>query len=197
MFGKAFTFVILPVLIAATGAAIAFGSNQESGIVIDYSFEVVYIVDYVEDISLNRSNDFVNNIEKVPEFMDPDPVIPEDLLCPNYYLLAKDVGWDESESRKLDYVIWRESRCDSSAHNKFDPSSGSRGIIQINGFWCLPNQYTENGFLQDHGVLDICEELFDPETNLKAGLVIYNYGIDKHGCGWGPWSTKRSAWCKS
>lgn len=124
-------------------------------------------------------------------------VIPEGLNCPQFYLMAKEVGWPEDQLERLDYVMWRESRCQTDAHNTYDPVSGSRGVIQINGFWCKPNSYTSRGYLQDNGVLSHCDDLFDPVVNLQAGLSIYKYGIEKHGCGWGPWSTKRSAWCKS
>lgn len=203
MFGKAFTFVILPVLTLGTGVAV-FAFNNDSSRTNSYIPEVVVVIEYEEEIMYSHESyyNYALEIDEVPDFVEPDfvepvDVIPEGLLCPDYYLLAKDVGWNESELERLDYVIWRESRCQTSAHNKYDPSSGSRGIIQINGFWCRPNEYTKNGFLQDHGVVNSCEDLFDPKINLQAGLAIYNYGVDKHGCGWGPWSTKRSAWCKS
>lgn len=123
-------------------------------------------------------------------------IIPDNLKCPEYYLLAKEVGWPEDQLERLDYVMWRESRCDSSVHNKKDPASGSRGLIQINGFWCRPNRWTNQGFLQDQNILNACEDLFDPRINLSAGLAIYNYGVEEHGCGWGPWSTKKNKWCR-
>jgi len=115
--------------------------------------------------------------------------------CAQWRDLAIEVGWPAEEWDRLNYVIWRESRCDPSAHNKSDPAGGSRGLIQINGFWCRKNQNTAQGYLQDNGVLQTCEDLFDPRTNLAAGLVIWTYGVDKHGCGWGPWSTRKSKWC--
>lgn len=123
------------------------------------------------------------------------PSVPNGLLCPEYYNLAKEVGWPEDQLERLDYVMWRESRCDPSVHNKKDPAGGSRGLIQINGFWCRPNRFTDHGFLQDNDVLVNCDQLFDPHINLSAGLAIYNYGLEEHGCGWGPWSTKKSRWC--
>jgi hypothetical protein len=33
--------------------------------------------------------------------------------------------------------------------------------------------------------------LYDPRTCLTAGLTIYQYGIDRHDWGWGPWAIKR------
>jgi hypothetical protein len=128
-------------------------------------------------------------VEAPPEV----PFVPyrgEDQVCPEWHELALRVGWDENELPKLSYVMWRESRCEPDAINSDDPASGSRGLIQINGFWCRKNQYTEKGWLQDQGILSTCEDLFDPETNLRAGLAIWLHGVDKHRCGWGPWAMK-------
>jgi hypothetical protein len=120
------------------------------------------------------------------------PYRGEDQVCEMWHDLALAVGWPAEEVPMLSYVMWRESRCDPGAINRDDPMSGSRGIIQINGFWCRPNQYTEKGWLQDQGILNTCEDLFDPETNLRAGLAIWLYGVDKHRCGWGPWAMRCS-----
>jgi hypothetical protein len=125
--------------------------------------------------------------------------IPNNLKCPEYYLLAKEVGWPEDQLERLDIVMWRESRCDSSVHNKKDPNSGSRGLIQINGYWCRKNSYNPHpaGYLGEKDIVSSCEDLFDPRVNLTAGLEIYNYGIERHKCGWGPWSTRSTKWCQS
>lgn len=110
--------------------------------------------------------------------------------CGEWHNLAIAVGWPEAEWPTLSYVMYRESRCHPDSHNKTDPMSGSRGLIQINGFWCRPNRYDSNGFLQSQGVLNVCDDLFNPEINLRAGLAIWLYGEGKHGCGWrGPWAT--------
>ena len=199
MLDRVFTFFILPSLMVTTGVAVAIDVNES--LVPDVE-EIVQVEEVFvgEDFSAYGFyydfSDEVDIVTEVVEVEDPVPDIPEGLRCPDYYLSAKEIGWPEDQLDRLDYVIWRESRCDSSAHNKFDPASGSRGIIQINGFWCRPNSYSSEGFLQENGVIDSCEDLFDPEVNLQAGLVIYNYGIEKHGCGWGPWSTRKSQWCK-
>jgi hypothetical protein len=55
--------------------------------------------------------------------------------------------------------------------------------MQINYFWCKPSQYWPNGYLQAHGLLKDCAELFDLETNLRAALAIYRYSE-----GWRAWS---------
>lgn len=96
--------------------------------------------------------------------------------CPEVMALAVTVGWPLEELDTLDAIVWRESRCDGRAHNTADPATGSRGLLQVNGYWC----HTTN-WLQQQGVLDRCSDLFDDVTSLRAGLVIYNRS------GWSPW----------
>lgn len=111
--------------------------------------------------------------------------------CGQWYDLAVSVGWPKEEWPTLSYVLHRESRCNIDSHNKMDPSSGSRGLMQINGYWCRPSKYSKNGWLQDRGILTTCDDLFNPEINLRAGLAIWQYGEEKYGCGWkGPWATR-------
>lgn len=110
--------------------------------------------------------------------------------CGQWHDLAIAVGWPEEEWSTMSYVLHRESRCNIDSHNKTDPSSGSRGLMQINGYWCRPNKWSQKGWLQDKGILNTCDDLFNPEINLRAGLAIWLYGEQKHGCGWrGPWAT--------
>jgi len=111
--------------------------------------------------------------------------------CGQWYELAVAVGWPKEEWETLSYVLHRESRCNIGSHNKTDPMSGSRGLMQINGYWCRPSKWSQKGWLQDKGILSTCDDLFDPETNLRAGLAIWQYGEEKYGCGWrGPWATR-------
>lgn len=111
--------------------------------------------------------------------------------CGEWYALAMLVGWPAEEWPTLSYVLHRESRCNIGSHNKTDPMSGSRGLMQINGYWCRPTKYSKAGWLQDQGILTTCDDLYNPEINLRAGLAIWLYGEDKHGCGWrGPWATR-------
>lgn len=103
--------------------------------------------------------------------------------CHQWEDLARQVGWPDSEVKKLSYVTFRESSCRPTAHNTSDPTwAGSRGLMQINGYWCIPNKYNPNGWLQQQGVLSHCDDLFDPAINLKAALLIWKRS------GWGPWS---------
>jgi hypothetical protein len=105
--------------------------------------------------------------------------IPADILYPKWYSIARGIGWPESELGVLDVVIHRESRGNALAFNSDDPNGGSWGLVQVNGSW--------SRWLRDRGLIARLEDLFDPETNLRAGLAIYNYGMNRYGYGWGPW----------
>lgn len=108
--------------------------------------------------------------------------------CPEVLDLAYKVGWPVEEMPKLDRVAFRESRCRADAHNVTDPTKcGSRGYLQVNGSWVLPNRWWPIGFLPHYGVAENCEALFDGETNLRSGLLVYFYSLEKHGDGWVPW----------
>jgi hypothetical protein len=110
--------------------------------------------------------------------------------CGEWRELALLVGWPVEQWPTLSHVLYRESRCSIGSHNKTDPMSGSRGLMQINGFWCRPSRYSPAGWLQEQGILSSCDDLYDPVINLRAGLAIWLYGEDRHGCGWrGPWAT--------
>jgi hypothetical protein len=117
--------------------------------------------------------------------------------CGEWRDLALMVGWPAEEWYTLSHVLYRESRCSIGSHNKADPVSGSRGLMQINGFWCRPSKYFPQGWLQTQGLLETCEDLFDPVVNLRSGLAIWLYGEDRHGCGWrGPWATSCNRYTK-
>lgn len=113
--------------------------------------------------------------------------------CGEWHDLAMSVGWPAEEWPTISFVIHRESRCNIDSWNRTDPASGSRGLMQINGSWCRPNRWNTNpaGWLGAQGILTSCEDLFDPEVNLRAGLAIWQYGEERYGCGWrGPWATR-------
>ena len=108
---------------------------------------------------------------------------PAQTLCGQVFNMAKYVGWPVNELSTVVAVAFRESRCQVDAFNPKDPNNGSAGVMQINYFWCKPSQYWPRGYLQAHGILNDCAELFDLETNLRAALAIYRYSE-----GWRAWS---------
>jgi hypothetical protein len=102
--------------------------------------------------------------------------------CVPYLTLAVSVGWTESKLPTLERVMWKESRCQPHQYFSGDPNGGSHGLTQINGFWCQPSRYHENGYLQHLQLLSSCDDLYDPVVNLRSALAIYEYGDS-----WSPW----------
>jgi|GEM_PF-1373606 len=117
----------------------------------------------------------------------PEPVVVPDYKgnsearCDMWIETAMVAGWQIDELPRLNYLMWRESRCDPDAHNPDDPMGGSNGLVQINQFWCKTTQYNPGGWLQIQGVLRDCDELYEPLTNLLAARAIYEHS------GWRPW----------
>jgi hypothetical protein len=101
--------------------------------------------------------------------------------CDGWVDLARRVGWPEEQLPKMSYVMYRESRCDPKAHNGDDPAGGSSGLMQLNRYFCKRSRYHENGYFVDNGILDECDDLFDPRLNLEAALFLWENS------GWGPW----------
>jgi hypothetical protein len=124
---------------------------------------------------------------------------PEDSECPQWHQTALDAGWAVEDLPRIDYIMWRESRCFTDVHNAYDPMSGSRGVMQINGFWCRNTIYNKApngaGWLELQGILTHCNDLYDPLTNLIAAKAIWEYSEDRNGCGWLPWTTRNTRWC--
>lgn len=113
--------------------------------------------------------------------------VPASAKCGGFWNLARSIGWAEEHLEKLDYVMWRESRCLPKAFNPKDPNEGSAGLTQINYFWTSKTRYFPLGYLQTQNVLRDRSELFNPRTNLAAALVIFEYSQGVNGCGWKPW----------
>jgi hypothetical protein len=113
--------------------------------------------------------------------------VPASAKCGGFWNLARSIGWEEEHLEKLDYVMWRESRCLPKAFNALDPNEGSAGLTQINYFWAQKTRYYPRGYLQTYAVLKNRNELFEPRTNLLAALTIFRYSEEVNGCGWKPW----------
>lgn len=109
------------------------------------------------------------------------------IRCRNHYDIITMIADSKDMMYQVDYIMWRESRCNHMVINRDDPNGGSLGLFQINKFWCKPNRYTKQGFLQDAGVLTKCKELYNPETAAKAFMAIYDYAYNRYGDGFGPW----------
>ena len=107
---------------------------------------------------------------------------PYSTACEQFSALAINLGWDPEQRTVLESIMDRESNCTPNAHNRKDPFGGSRGLLQINGSW--------HKWLISKGIITQTSDLLHAQTNLLAGLAIYNYGMERYGFGWGPWSVK-------
>ena len=108
---------------------------------------------------------------------------PYSSACEQFSALGVNLGWPADQRTVLESIMKRESNCTPNAVNRKDPFGGSYGLLQINwGGW--------QKWLTAKGLITGKKSLLDPVTNLRAGLAIYNYGVERYGFGWGPWSVK-------
>lgn len=108
---------------------------------------------------------------------------PYGSACEQFSALAVNLGWPVDQRTVLESIMFRESRCIPDVINGNDPNGGSRGLLQINGFW--------NKWLIKRDLIDKPSDLLHADANLRAGLEIYNYGVNRYGFGWGPWSATK------
>ena len=119
--------------------------------------------------------------------------VPSWAKCPDLWNRLRDAGWLEKDVIKADQIVWRESRCIATAHNKNDPNTvqgvkGSLGLFQINLFWVQRTTYYPRGYLQT--VLDrelMPTDLFDVDVTIASAqaLIAYDRGLGR--CGWSAW----------
>ena len=141
----------------------------------------------VEDLEQRYTSVYVaNEAPVVPTSQAPTTTLKTAVKgCDAVFEMARYVGWDESQLTNLIAVAQRESRCQPDAFNKADTVGQSYGALQVNDFWCKPSRYYKQGYMQALGLLDTCQDLFNLETNLRAGLAIYRYSD-----GWRAWGGK-------
>jgi soluble lytic murein transglycosylase-like protein len=110
---------------------------------------------------------------------------PYTSACEQFSALAVNLGWPADQRTVLESVMARESNCTPQAHNTTLNKDKSQdwGLLQING-----RSWTK--WLIGKGIITQASDLLHAETNLLAGLEIYNYGVERYGFGWGPWSVK-------
>jgi soluble lytic murein transglycosylase-like protein len=156
------------VLCTVFGFTVAVGAPDASGSPSDTIALAPYLIEASTTTSSTSSTIYID---------------PYSSACEQFSALAVNLGWPANERTVLESVMFRESRCIPNAVNSKDPNGGSRGLMQINGFW--------TPWLTDAGIITSAENLLQADVNLRAALAIYNYGVDKHGYGWGPWSATK------
>lgn len=91
-------------------------------------------------------------------------------VCGEYRNMALAVGWPAEEWPRLNYVMWRESRCNFDAWNGHDA-----GLMQINEI--------HSAWLGDMGWQHPAD-MFVPEFNLTFAYRLWETS------GWRPWGFK-------
>lgn len=115
------------------------------------------------------------------------PVAPAGSRCPQHYTASLAAGWTVGDWSKLDYIMYRESRCIPTAYN-------GRGMDDSYGL--LQNNMKAHRSWVGPLVGWDFSRLFDPVTNLRIGRTLYHKARAAYGCGWQPWRATNSAgWC--
>ena len=158
------------VLCTVFGFTVAVGAPDASGATPDTIALAPYLIEPSTTTSSTSSTIFID---------------PYTSACEQFSALAVNLGWPADQRTVLESVMARESGCRPNAHNKTLNRDKSQdwGLMQING-----RSWTK--WLIGKGIITQVEDLLHAETNLLAGLEIYNYGVERYGFGWGPWSVK-------
>lgn len=99
--------------------------------------------------------------------------------CPQFYDEALAAGWPKAQWNRIDYIMYRESRCDPSQYNG-KGRDNSYGLMQLN----MKALKSWVGPLVDWDFT----KLYDPYTNLAVAKELYRKAIKMWGCGWRPWA---------
>jgi len=112
----------------------------------------------------------------LPVITVPPQVVQETIHDDGCWIdLARSVGWPEETLANLARIIHRESRCNPSAFaDRPSTLDNSRGLLQINAWGTLADNIRAKCGMEP-------DSLFDPEQNLRCGLVYWQQ------MGWRPW----------
>jgi hypothetical protein len=129
----------------------------------------------------------------IPATTIPAKIIIEGLPCPEWHDLAIEIGMTIEDLPIVMAIIHRESRCLPGEINKTLNRDGSWdwGLSQVNDrSWCAKNRWNPIGYLQAQGIISTCEDLLDPEMNLRSMLALMIYSEAHSVCRFEPWK-----WC--
>jgi hypothetical protein len=108
-------------------------------------------------------------------------VAPAGSQCPQHFGAAMQAGWSVADWSRLDPIIFRESRCQTGAHNPHGLDN-SYGLLQLNmkahARWVGP--IVGGDF----------SRLWNAVTNLTVGRILFQKAHDAYGCGWQPWAMR-------
>jgi hypothetical protein len=144
---------------------------------------IAYVMPMPTDPALDRPVSPTTVYEATPAPTTTMPALVT--TCTQVATLALAEGLPQDQLETALRVAVRESRCTSDAFNATDINGGSRGIYQINGAWCVPNEYWPIGWLQAKGIVETCDDLFNPTINTRAMVAIWRNS------GWLPWKLNK------
>lgn len=107
--------------------------------------------------------------------------------CPKAMALALQAGFHKRDLPKLDYIIYRESRCRPQAvgyNKRKDGTVWSRdyGLTQI-------NDYSWITYLRNKRIVKQSLQLLEPLTNLRAAKALFDYSKKEGLDPWHQWRT--------
>jgi len=160
----------------------------------------LFVASFISWVGIADAAEAPKQIDRKQMVQHPFDFVPETkrtvpawAKCPDLWNRLRDAGWLEKDVVKADQIVWRESRCIATAHNKNDPNTvqgvkGSLGLFQINLFWVQRTTYYPRGYLQT--VLDrelMPTDLFDVDVTIASAqaLIAYDRGLGR--CGWSAW----------
>jgi hypothetical protein len=109
--------------------------------------------------------------------------LPEAGNCEGWVGVAYGIGWPIAALDTLKLAMQLESGCNPQA---VGDDGDSIGLLQINcPTWATPNSNWPIGWMQHYDMGD-CESLYDPITNLRVGLMIWE-GWTGSTPGWHHW----------
>lgn len=106
-------------------------------------------------------------------------VAPAGSRCPEHFGAAMQAGWAEADWSRLDYIIYRESRCQSGVYNGVGRDN-SYGLMQL-------NMKAHRAWVGPLVGWDF-SRLWDPVTNLSVARHLFVMADDAYRCGWQPWA---------
>ena len=112
---------------------------------------------------------------------------PAGSRCPQHYTAAMNAGWTHDQWSKIDFIMWRESRCTSTAYNGRGRDN-SYGLMQL-------NMKAHKSWVGPMVNWDFTQ-LYNPTVNLTVAKALYTRAQKMFGCGFQPWkTTKQRHWC--
>lgn len=110
--------------------------------------------------------------------------------CPRWHKMAREEGFSRKDIATLDYIMYRESRCNPLAAGKNRTNTGKlwstdKGLMQI-------NDYSWVTYLRKLGIIKHSDDLFKPRLNLRAAKALYDYSVSKGYTPWAQWRTSGS-----